>query len=55
VPRIISAQTCDFLSKYSRNLYNASQSGDPDLAEATLLSLKKELDYFIEDLQKGKK
>lgn len=53
--KVISAITCDFLVGSSQKLFNASQSGDPELAEAVLLRLKEQIDFYIQDLREGDK
>jgi hypothetical protein len=51
--KVISTTTCDFLVASSQKLFNASQSGDPELAEAVLLRLKEQIDFYIQDLREG--
>ena len=51
--KVISPTTCDFLVATSQRLFNASQSGDPELAEAVLLRLKDQLDFYILDIREG--
>ena len=48
--RVIDPRVCDFLVHSSKNLFNASQSGDPELAEAVLVNLKSVIDSYIEAL-----
>lgn len=40
----------DYMVQASQNLFNAAQSGDPELAEATLVNLKSTLDSYIHAL-----
>ena len=51
--KVISPITCDFLIASSQKLFNASQSGDPELAEAVLLRLKEQIDFYVENLREG--
>lgn len=43
----------DFMVQASRNLFNASQSGDRLLAQATLVNLRATIDSYIEALERG--
>jgi len=52
--KVIDPIVCDFLVKTSKNLFNASQSGDCELAEAVLVNLKSVIDSYIQALQEGK-
>lgn len=53
VRKVISPPTCDFLIASSQKLFNASQSGDPELAEAVLLRLKDQIDFYVHELREG--
>lgn len=47
---VINPLVYDFMMKASQNLYNAAQSGDVDLAEATMVNLKATIDSYIHAL-----
>lgn len=46
-PNYIDPQVHDYMMQASRNLFNAAQSGDKDLAEATLVNLQSTLPSYI--------
>lgn len=50
MPKVIDPLVYDFMMKSSKNLFNAAQSGDVDLAEATLLNLQSVIDSYIHAL-----
>lgn len=52
--KVIDPKVCDFLVQASKNLFNASQSGDPDLVESVLVNLKAVTDSYIHALHEGK-
>jgi hypothetical protein len=44
---VINPLVYDFMMKASQNLYNAAQSGDVDLAEATMVNVRSTIDSYI--------
>ncbi len=48
--KVIDPLVYDFMMKASQNLYNAAQSGDVDLAEATLVNLNATIESYIHAL-----
>lgn len=48
--KVIDPLVYDFMMKASQNLYNAAQSGDVDLAEATMVNLSSTIDSYIHAL-----
>lgn len=48
--KVIDPLVYDFLMKSSQNLFNAAQSGDVELAEATLVNLQSVIDSYIHAL-----
>jgi len=51
--RVINPLIADYMVHASKNLFNAAQSGDPELAEATLVNLRATLDSYILAIRKG--
>lgn len=51
--RVINPLIADYMSQASRNLFNAVQSGDPELAEAVLVNLRATLDSYILAFHEG--
>jgi hypothetical protein len=45
--RIINPLVADYMVKSSKKLFNAATSGDPELAEATLLNIRASIDSYI--------
>ena len=53
MPKVIDPTTFDYMMKASKRLFNAAQSGDADLAEATLVSITTTIDSYILALKEG--
>jgi hypothetical protein len=51
--RVINPLVADYMVKASKNLFNAVQSGDPELAEATMVNLRATLDSYIQAIREG--
>ena len=45
--KVIPPLVYDYLVKSSKNLFNAAQSGDPELAEAVLVNFRATVDGYI--------
>ena len=48
--RVIDPLVHDFMIMTSKNLFNAAQSGDVDLAEAVMVKFKTQVDSYINAL-----
>lgn len=51
--KVIDPLTYDFMMNASRKLFNAAQSGDPELAEATLRGIATTVDSYIIAIKEG--
>ena len=51
--RVINPLVADYMARESKRLFNAVQSGDPELAEATLVNLRATLDSYIQAIKEG--
>lgn len=53
--RIISPLVADYMVQASKNLFNAAQSGDIELAEATMVNLRSSLETYLTIIREGDK
>lgn len=51
----LNPMVADFLTQASKKLFNAAQSGDTDLAEATMRWTRDNCDLFLDALAEGRK
>lgn len=51
--KVIDPLVYDFMIKASKNMFNAAVSGDPELAEATMVNLRATLDSYIHAIHEG--
>jgi putative Mn2+ efflux pump MntP len=53
MPKVIDPLVYDFMMNTSRKLFNAAQSGDVELAEATLTTIATTIDSYVVALKEG--
>lgn len=53
MPKVIDPLVYDFMMNASRKLFNAAQSGDVELAEATLNTIASTINSYILALKEG--
>jgi hypothetical protein len=53
MPKVIDPLAYDYMMQTSKKLFNAAQSGDADLAEATLNSIAATINSYILALKEG--
>ena len=51
--RVINPLIADYMVQASKNLFNAAQSGDPELAEAVMVNLRSSLETYIIIIREG--
>ena len=51
--KVISPLVADYMVQASKNLFNAAQSGDLELAEATMVNLRSSLETYINIIREG--